>query len=115
MKVVDNRTQGVMSVFTFQLRVTRRVLESFNFHCSGQRRTNPSRETSLDSRAGCGRTINWSEMRIVDVPPEFQEGAAISTSDVPVVPRAARGVAQNVGRRMRNITQHLRFGNYSVL
>ena len=105
----DVRNNGIMATFTFQIRFTN-MLESFSFIKAGEKRAEQPSSSSALRHAGCGARINWSQMRRVSVPLEFQEGT-INTRDVPVIPAGASGVVQNVGRRIRNITQNMSFAS----
>ena len=109
MKSTDARNNGIMATFTFQLRSST-ILESFSFIKTGEKRVEQAGTSSTLRQAGCGRRINWSQMRLVSVPPEFQEGS-INTNDVSVIPPTARGVARRVGRRIMKITQDMSFGS----
>ena len=108
MKSTDARNNGIMATFTFQLRSST-ILESFSFIKTGEKRTEQAGTSSTLRQAGCGRRINWSQMKVVSVPTEFQEGT-INTNDVSVIPTTARGVARNIGRRIQKITQDMSFG-----
>jgi len=84
--------------------------ESFSIRKTGVKRAEQAGGSNAPIRqAGCGARIKWSRMRLVRVPAEFQEGT-INTNDVSVIPTAARGVAQNIGRRIQKITQDMSFG-----
>ena len=70
------------ATFTFQIRFTN-MLESFSFIKAGEKRAEQPSSSSALHHAGCGARINWSQMRRVSVPLEFQEGT-INTTDVSV-------------------------------
>ena len=97
------------ATFTFQIRFTN-MLESFSFIKAGEKRAEQPSSSSALHHAGCGARINWSQMRLVSVPLEFQEGT-INTTDVSVIPAGARGIAQNVGRKIQKITQNMSFAS----
>ena len=109
MKSTDARNNGIMATFTFQLRSST-ILESFSFIKTGEKRVEQAGTSSTLRQAGYGRRINWSQMRVVSVPPEFQEGT-INTNDVSVIPTPARGIAQSVGRKIKKITQSMSYGS----
>ena len=109
MKSPDANNNGIMATFTFQVRSSA-SLESFNIIKTGEKRAGQAGGSSALHQTGCGRRINWSQMRLVSVPPEFQEGN-INTDDVSVIPATARGIAQNVGRRIKKITQNMSYGS----
>ena len=109
MKCPDANNNGIMATFTFQVRSST-SLESFNIIKTGEKRPGQAGGSTALHQAGCGRRINWSQMRLVSVPPEFQEGSS-NTNDVSVIPPTARGVAQRVGRRIMKITQDMSFGS----
>ena len=104
----DASNNGIMATFTFQVRFTN-MLESFSIKKTGEKRAEQAGSSNALG-AGCGARINWSQMRLVSVPPEFQEGT-INTNDVSVIPTRARGIVRNVGTRIRNITQDMSFGS----
>ena len=108
MNTKDASNNGIMATFTFQVRFTN-CLESFSFSKTGEKRAKQAGSSTALRHAGCGARINWSLMRKVSLPPEFQEGT-INTSDVSVIPATARGIARNVGRRIKKITQDMSFG-----
>ena len=109
MKSPDAKNNGIMATFTFQVRSST-SLESFNIIKTGEKRAGQAGGSSALHQTGCGRRINWSQMRLVSVPPEFQEGS-INTNDVSVIPPTARGIAKRVGRRIKKITQDMSFGS----
>ena len=104
----DASNNGIMATFTFQVRFTN-MLESFSIKKTGEKRAERAGSSNALG-AGCGARINWSQMRLVSVPLEFQEGT-INTSDVSVIPAAARGIAQDVGRKIQKITQNMSFAS----
>ena len=60
-------------------------------------------EMSLTSNfAGCGKTINWSDMATVAVPHEFSETVKICTSDVKMLPPAASGFQEDLADLLQN-------------
>ena len=56
-------------------------------------------------------SINWKAMNLVSVPEEFKEEVAVNTNDVSVLPRAASGIARNVRRGIKDLTEKMSFGN----
>ena len=109
MNTKDASNNGIMATFTFQVRFTN-CLESFSIRKTGVKRAEQAGSSNAPTRqAGCGARINWSQMRLVRVPAEFQEGT-INTNDVSVIPTTATGRAQNIGRRIQKITQDMSFG-----
>ena len=104
----DSKNNGVMATFTFAPRVTSK-LESFEIVKSGMKkaRSGPSSNLNL----GCGKTVNWKKMASVPIHPEFQESAAVTTTDVTVVPSAARPVKERIGHYLKNAGRNIQFGN----
>ena len=95
--IKEAANNGVMATFTFRLR-TGNELESFSIENTGLRSAK-NVPTSSDRRAGCGRSITWSSMAPVTLPPELAEAVVnVNTEDVTVVPRAASNVRRMVGR-----------------
>ena len=90
---------GVMATFTFQVRKSDK-LESFNILPAGQKKV--EHHQSLGN-AGCGRTIDWSKMSPVPLPPEFDDGP-ISTRDISVVPQGGENIRDKVGANIKKIT-----------
>ena len=109
MKSPDINNNGIMATLTFQMRSST-SLESFNIIKTGEKRAGQAGGSSALHQTGCGRRINWSQMRLVSVPPEFLE-RSINTNDVSVIPTPARGIAQSVGRKIKKITQSMSYGS----
>ena len=84
--IKEAANNGVMATFTFSLR-TGNELEIFSIENTGQRSAKNVPTTS-DRRAGCGRSITWSSMAPVTLPPELAEAVVnVNTEDMSVVPK----------------------------
>ena len=100
-ETIEHRS-GIMSTFTFQLRVNDVLLENFQIVKSSERRVGQPAGSSNGQSVGCGGTIDWAKMRPVTVPSEFRQDPKINTADVDVLPKEAGGVVDRVNQMLRD-------------
>ena len=104
------RNHGVMATFSFQLR-TGDGLDDFKIISGGTKKVpQKGEEECVKKRIGCGKSINWSEMNTVPVPPEFRDGS-VNTSDIDVVHPNAGGVKGKVGSIIKEGKKMFGFGS----
>lgn len=84
---------AVLATFTFEW-----IDNKFNIMKSGKKSL--KKEAKTQDSAGCGKTITWSEMRPVNIPPEFKEAVAVSTTDVKMLPVAASGFQEDLDEQL---------------
>jgi hypothetical protein len=70
----------------------------------GHRPASASTQGSARSNgsAGCGKSITWSQMAPVTVPPEFNVQAVATTDDVTLIPARARPLFRDVFEKVEN-------------
>jgi len=98
---VRDSSFSVLATFTFDI-TTRLKLRISRNGTRGIRQVNLS-----NSYDGCGRSIVWNEMQIVQVPSEFRETPGINTDDIVSLPSSARKVYSYLDKQLRAVGKRM--------
>ena len=109
---MDATHKGVMATFAFVVIPNlREGLARLIIHKSGVKKY-PGGAKPGRRKVGCGKSIEWSKMRQVPVPPQFREGVSqINTRDIRVGPSQVRNVTRQVDQDLKRMGKNLQFGN----
>ena len=90
---IRDSSYAVLATFTF-----RWIGNKLNIFKSGKKSL--KKEASTQDSVGCGKSITWSEMRPVDIPPELEEAIKVSTTDVKMLPLEATGFQEDLDKQL---------------
>ena len=94
--VNDSLSVSVLATFSFEW-----IGNKLNIAKAGKKNVK-SQKSSSSNFVGCGKTIIWSEMATVAVPPEFSETVKICTNDVKMLPPVASGFQEGLSNLLHS-------------
>ncbi|XP_028397396.1 uncharacterized protein LOC114521179 [Dendronephthya gigantea] len=95
------------------------VLATFSFEWIGNKlnitkggsKNVKSEKSSSSNSAGCGKSINWSDMATVAVPDEFSETVKVCTNDIKMLPPSASGFQDELANLLQKAKGAMRLSS----